>query len=349
MLKRLGVAAAGAAALCLCGAAAAQGKMVNGAGASFPFPIYSKWAHKYNGLMGVKVNYQSIGSGGGINAIKNKTVDFAGSDAPLTKDELDKAGLVQFPMVIGGVTLVVNVPGVQPGEMKLTPSLLADIFLGKITKWNDVNLAAANPGLKLPDLGISVVHRSDGSGTTWLFTNYLDRVSVEWHTKVGCEKSVKWPAGIGAKGNEGVAANVKTIRGAIGYVEYAYALENKMCYTQMRNRNGNFVQPTIEAFIAAAANADWKSAPGFYMVLTDQPGAQSWPITGASFILMQKERAAKDLETVQSALKFFDWCFAHGADMAKELHYVPMPENVVEIVKAYWANELTVGGAKVTP
>jgi phosphate transport system substrate-binding protein len=349
MTKNATLWAAGVLGLTLAAAAPAQNVAVNGAGASFPYPLYSKWAHKYNGLTGVKVNYQSIGSGGGINAIKNKTVDFAGSDAPLTKDELDKSGLAQFPMVIGGVTPVLNVPGVLPGQLKLTSGLLADIFLGKVTKWNDAALTTANPGLKLPDLGISVVHRSDGSGTTWLFTNYLDRVSVEWHMKVGCEKSVKWPTGVGAKGNEGVAANVKTISGAIGYVEYAYAIESKMCHAQMRNRDGNYVQPTTESFAAAAAGADWKAAPGFHLVLTDQPGAQSWPITGASFILLQKERPAKDLAKAQAAQKFFDWCFTHGDATAKELNYVPMPDAVVETIKARWAEELTVAGAKLTP
>ena len=349
MLKTAATFAAGAVALCIGTAFSAGEVSVNGAGASFPYPLYSKWAHKYHEITGVKVNYQSIGSGGGINAIKSKTVDFAGSDAPLKKDELDKAGLAQFPMVMGGVTPVVNLPGIQPGQIKLTSGLLADIFLGKVTKWNDATIATTNPGVKLPDLGISVVHRSDGSGTTWLFTNYLDKVSVEWHTKVGTEKSVKWPTGVGAKGNEGVAANVKTIAGAIGYVEYAYAIESKMCHTQLRNRDGNFVQPTTDTFAAAAAGADWQNAPGFYVVLTDQPGAQSWPITGATFVLLQKNREEKDRAKAQAALKFFDWCFTHGDALAKELNYVPMPDSVVALVKARWAEELTAGGAKVLP
>lgn len=328
----------------LCAGAYAQQEL-NGAGASFPFPIYSKWAYKYNELTGVKTNYQSIGSGGGIAQIKAKTVNFGASDAPLTKQELDESGLTQFPLVMGGVVPVVNLAGVQPGQLKLTPSLLADIFLGKISKWNDALIAAANPGLKLPNQAITVIHRADGSGTTWIFTGYLDRISVEWHEKVGWDKAVKWPTGIGAKGNEGVAANVKTIAGSIGYVEFAYALENKMCHAQLRNQAGKFVQPTMESFMAAASNADWSSAPGFYVVLVDQPGEESWPITGASFILIHKEQT--DAAKAEAMLKFFDWCFTHGDEMAKELFYVPMPDDVVALVKAEWAGDVRAGGKPV--
>lgn len=318
----------------LTGAAALAEETINGAGASFPNPVYQKWAYKYHELTGVKVNYNSIGSGGGIAAIKNRTVDFAGSDAPLKKEELDELGLVQFPMVMGGVVPIINVPGVEPGKLKLTGTVLADIFLGSIKKWNDPAIQGMNPDVKLPDQAITVVHRADGSGTTWIFTGFLDKVSVEWHQKVGWDKAVKWPAGVGAKGNEGVAANVKNFPGAIGYVEFAYALENKLCHTQLRNRDGNFVQPTFETFTAAAANADWKNAPGFYVVLVDQAGAQSWPITGATFILMYRQQP--DATKGEAMKKYFDWCFTHGDATAKELYYVPMPDAVVELVKAQW-------------
>ena len=333
------------AALCFGGVAAAQDITITGAGASFPFPVYSQWANKYHEMTGVKLNYQSIGSGGGIAQIKAKTVDFGASDAPLNAEELNEAGLIQFPMVMGGVVLVVNLDGVAAGQVKLTPSVLADIFLGKITKWNDAALTAINEGVTLPDLDITVVSRADGSGTTWIFTNYLDKISPEWHEKVGTDKAVEWPLGVGGKGNEGVSQYVMKVNGAIGYVEFAYALQNNMAYTQLQNGAGQFVAPTIESFQAAAANADWANAPGFYMVLTNQPGDASWPITGASFILIYKEQA--DAKIAEAMLNFFDWGFKHGTDIAKALNYVPMPESVIAQVESLWKSSVTAGGQPV--
>jgi len=325
----------------------AQSKTINGAGASFPYPIYSQWAYKYGQTTGVQLNYQSIGSGGGIAQIKAKTVDFGASDAPLQVEELAQAGLLQFPMVMGGVVPVVNLKGLETGKLKLSGPVLADIYLGKITKWNDQAITAMNQGLKLPATEITVVHRADGSGTTWIFTNYLAKVSKEWQEKVGSDKSVAWPVGVGGKGNEGVASYVQQINGAIGYVEFAYALENKIPYAQMQNRAGKFVQPTIESFQASAANADWEKAPGFYMVLTDQPGEASWPISGASFILIYKNQP--DTDKAREMLKFFDWCYKHGEEQARKLHYVPMPKKVVELVEKGWSNEIQAGGKPIWP
>ena len=333
------------AALCFGGVATAQDITITGAGASFPFPVYSQWANKYHEMTGVKLNYQSIGSGGGIAQIKAKTVDFGASDAPLNAEELNEAGLIQFPMVMGGVVLVVNLDGVAAGQVKLTPAVLSDIFLGKITKWNDAALTAINADVTLPDLDITVVYRADGSGTTWIFTNYLDKISPEWHEKVGTDKAVEWPLGVGGKGNEGVSQYVMKVKGAIGYVEFAYALQNNMAYTQLQNGAGQFVAPTIESFQAAAANADWANAPGFYMVLTNQPGDASWPITGASFILIYKEQA--DAKIAEAMLNFFDWGFKHGTDIAKTLNYVPMPESVITQVESLWKSSVTAGGQPV--
>ncbi|MCA9519943.1 MAG: phosphate ABC transporter substrate-binding protein PstS [Myxococcales bacterium] len=310
--------------------------VISGAGATFPYPIYGQWAHRYHQLKKVKLNYQSIGSGGGIAQIKAKTVDFGASDKPLKPQELDKIGLIQFPMVIGGVVPVVNAPGIAAGKLKLTATLLAEIYLGVVTKWNDPKLVAANAGLTLPDKAITVVHRSDGSGTTWIFTNYLSKVSPTWKAKVGNGKAVKWPVGVGGKGNEGVASYVRRVAGSIGYVEFAYALQNK---------SGKFVGPSIESFQAAAANANWGKAPGFYLVLTDQPGAESWPITGASFILLYKKQRSK--AKAIAMLRFFDWCLAHGSEMAKKLHYVPIPANVVDLIRQKWQKELSVDGKPV--
>ena len=323
---------------------------INGAGASFPYPVYSKWAYKFNQLTGMKLNYQSIGSGGGIAQIKAKTVDFGASDAPLKSEDLDKHGLLQFPMIMGGVVPVVNfqAPGLeQAGALKLSNEVLADIFLGNISMWNDEKIQVLNPSIQLPALEITVVHRADGSGTTWIYTNYLMKVSSEWKDKVGMGKAVSWPVGIGAKGNEGVANYVKRVDGSIGYVEYAYAIQNKLAYVTLKNQAGNFVKPDMEAFQAAAANADWKSAPGYYMVLTNQPGDKSWPITGASFILLYKDQASK--ETVQSMLTFFDWCYNNGQAMAEDLHYVPIPSNVVDMVEQTWSDEIAVDGQSVWP
>jgi phosphate transport system substrate-binding protein len=318
---------------------------INGAGATFPFPLYSQWAYKYDQLQKIKINYQSIGSGGGIAQIKAKTVDFGASDAPLEKTELDSSGLIQFPMIMGGIVPIINVKGVKDLQLKIAPDVMAGIFLGTIKNWNDPKIKAANPGVNLPNLAITVVHRADGSGTTWIFTNYLDKVSPEWHSKAGTGKSVSWPTGIGGKGNEGVAAYVQRVNGAIGYVEYAYALQNKMTSVLLKNAEGIYVSPTIDTFQAAASNADWKNAPGFYMVLTNQPGKNSWPITGASFILVQKDQ--KDLNKAKIMLNYFQWCYLHGGDMAKQLHYIPMPQNVVNLVNETWKKDIKSDGQPV--
>ena len=313
-------------------------KEISGAGATFPYPVYAKWAEAYANTTGVKMNYQSIGSGGGIKQIKAKTVDFGASDAPLKPEDLNKAGLMQFPMVMGGVVPVVNVPGVKPGNLHLSGKVLAEIYMGDIKKWNDSRIAELNKGLKLPSRAITVVHRSDGSGTTWIFTNYLSKVSSTWKDKIGNDKAVSWPAGVGGKGNEGVASYVKRIKGSIGYVEYAYALQNKMSYARLQNQAGNFVSPTSENFQAAAANADWSHAPGFYMVLTDEPGAKSWPITGATFILVYKTQDKP--ANGAAVLKFFHWAYHNGGTMAQKLDYVPMPSSVVSLVEKTWANDI---------
>jgi len=320
------------------GPAAAQVAQISGAGATFPYPVYAKWAEAYAQKTGVQLNYQSIGSGGGIKQIKAKTVDFGASDAPLKAEELDAAGLMQFPMIMGGVVPVVNLPGLKGGDLKLSSTVLADIFLGKITQWNDKAITALNAGVSLPDTAISVVHRSDGSGTTWIFTNYLAKVSQDWATKVGNDKSVAWPVGVGGKGNEGVASYVDRIKGSIGYVEYAYALQNKIPHVRLQNRDGKFVEPTSETFQAAAAGADWEHAAGFYMVLTDQPGQDSWPITGASFILVYKTQEKPD--TGLAVLRFFDWAYHNGQTLAANLDYVPMPASVVSMVEKTWASEI---------
>ena len=318
--------------------AAADVQSISGAGATFPYPVYAKWAEAYAATTGVKMNYQSIGSGGGIKQIKAKTVDFGASDAPLKPGDLDEAGLLQFPMIMGGVVPVVNLPNMAPGTLKLDGQVLADIYLGKVKKWNDPAIAKLNAGVKLPGTAISVVHRADGSGTTWIFTNYLSKVNGEWKSKVGNDKAVSWPAGIGGKGNEGVASYVTRIKGSIGYVEYAYALQNKMNHVKLQNQAGNFVEPSSETFQAAAANADWSHAPGFYMVLTNQPGTESWPITGASFILVYKTQVNPKLGA--AVLKFFDWAYHNGQKMAEELDYVPMPDRVVKLVENTWTSSI---------
>lgn len=325
--------------------AASEVENVTGAGASFPYPIYAKWASRYNQFSGLKLSYQSIGSGGGIAQIKAKTVDFGASDEPLKAEELDKNGLLQFPMIMGGVVPVINIEGISKGKLRLTPELLADIFLGKIKNWNDRRIMAVNSDMRLPDEEITVVHRADGSGTTWIFTNYLSKISGEWQEKVGNDKSVSWPTGVGGKGNEGVSALVKKTDGSIGYVEYAYALRERLKYVQIQNKAGRFVTPTIESFQAAAANAEWENAPGFYMVLTDQPGEKSWPITGASYILVHKDQP--DASKAEAMLKFFDWCFKNGSEQAIELHYVPIPAKVCSLVKSLWVKEVASGGKVV--
>jgi phosphate transport system substrate-binding protein len=320
-------------ALALSGGYAVAGD-ITGAGATFPYPIYAKWAEAYKAKTGVGLNYQSIGSGGGIKQIIAKTVDFGASDAPLTVDDLNKNGLMQFPMVVGGVVPVYNLPGIKAGEIHLTGAVLADIYLGKVTKWNDAEIAALNKNVKLPNQDITVVSRSDGSGTTFIYTNYLSKVSPDWKSKVGSDTSVSWPAGVSGKGNEGVAAYVQRLAGAIGYVEYAYAIQNKMSYVEMKNASGEYVAPSAKNFAAAAANAQWDKAPGFYQILTDQPGKESWPITGATFILMQVKQDKP--ANAQEVLKFFDWAYQSGGQLAASLDYIPMPESVQKLVKAQW-------------
>ncbi len=335
MLKRIAtVAAALAFTFTGAGIARAEVTTINGAGATFPYPIYAKWAEAYKKETGIRLNYQSIGSGGGIKQIKAATVDFGASDAPMKPEELEKHGLIQWPQIMGGVVPVVNLPGIAAGRLRLDGTTLADIYLGRITQWDDARIAALNPGLELPHRAITVVHRSDGSGTTFIFTNYLAKVSKAWADEVGNAKAVSWPAGVGGKGNEGVASYVQRIKGAIGYVEYAYALQNHLAYTRLRNRDGNFVAPTAENFQAAAAGAQWDQAKDYYLILTDQPGADSWPITGASFIIVY--RKAKYPERTAAVLKFFDWAYRHGQKMALDLAYVPMPRKVVEMVERDW-------------
>ena len=319
-------------------ASASQATDITGAGATFPYPIYAKWAEAYKAKTGVSMNYQSIGSGGGIKQIIAKTVDFGASDMPLKPEELEKNGLMQFPAVIGGVVPVINVNGVETGKLKLTGALLADIYLGKITKWNDPALVALNKDIKLPDENITVVHRSDGSGTSFIFTNYLSKVSAEWKSAVGESTAVSWKAGIGGKGNEGVAANVQRMKNTIGYVEYAYALQNKMNTAQMKNRDGQFVKADDVSFKAAAAGAHWDKAPGFYEILTDEPGKESWPISGATFILMHKVQEKP--ETGKEVLNFFDWAYDNGGKLAADLDYVPLPENVVKLIRAAWKAQI---------
>jgi phosphate transport system substrate-binding protein len=296
----------------------------------------------------IRLNYQAIGSGGGIKQITEGTVDFGASDAPLKPEELDKAGLIQFPVVMGGVVPVINIPSVKDGELKLTPDVLADIFMGKIKKWNDPRLVQSNAGLKLPDTAVTVVHRSDGSGTTWIFTNYLSKVSPDWSKTVGNDKSVAWPAGVGGKGNQGVASYVQRISGAIGYVESAYAVQNHIAHAKLKNHDGAFVDPTDDSVQAAATGADWTHAHGFYMVLTDQKGVGAWPITGASFVLVHRQQ--KDAQIGRAVLRFFDWSYRNGGAAAKELGYIPMPTNVVELVEKAWERDLKdTAGQKLWP
>ncbi len=310
---------------------------ITGAGATFPYPIYAKWAEAYKAKTGVGMNYQSIGSGGGIAQIKAKTVDFGASDMPLKPEDLAAAGLMQFPAIIGGVVPVLNVEGIPSGALKLTGPVLADIYLGKIKSWNDKAIADLNPGIKLPADPITVVRRSDGSGTSFIWTDYLSKVSPEWKDKVGASTAVAWPEGVGGKGNEGVAAYVQRIKGSIGYVEYAYAKKNKMNVASVQNKDGVFVKPDDDSFQAAAAYADWK-APGMYQILTNQPGKDSWPITGASFILMHIKQDKP--QNAAEVIKFFDWAYKNGQKMAEELDYVPMPESVSKIVGEAWKSQL---------
>ncbi len=315
-----------------------QVNSLTGAGATFPYPIYSRWAYQYYRETGIRINYQSIGSGGGVKQIKSRTVDFGASDAPLKPEKLKEYGLTQWPMVLGGVVPVVNIQGIAPGKLRLTPEVLSDIFLGKITRWDDPIIRQLNPGVELPDQKITVIHRADGSGTTWIFTHYLAQVSSEWASKVGYGKAVAWPAGLGGKGNEGVAAFVRKIPGALGYVEYAYAVQSHMSYVQLKNLAGKFVNPSSTTFQVAAAHARWDRARDFYLVLTNQPGEQAWPITGATFILMPRT-VAKPAKA-KAVLEFFHWCFMNGGQAALELDYVPLPRKVIQLVEQSWRKTL---------
>jgi len=352
---RISVLAAAAAALLslgACGKSTSEGGTggsqaagtISGAGATFPAPLYAKWAETYKGT-GTALNYQAIGSGGGIKQIKAKTVDFGASDKPLKPEELAASGLYQFPTVIGGVVPVVNIAGIAPGQIKLTGALLGDIFLGKIARWNAPEIAALNAGVPLPNLPITVVHRSDGSGTSFLFTSYLAMKNPEWASKVGASDAVQWPTGIGGKGNDGVAAFVKQTAGSIGYVEYAYAKQNKSSYVLLQNKDGQFPQPNAPAFAAAASGAPWSSAPGNYVLLLDQPGASTWPISGATFILVYKQPA--NAAQAQKVLGFFDWAYKNGDGAAQALDYVPLPGQVKDLVRKQWASEISANGKPV--
>ena len=315
---------------------------ITGAGATFPFPIYAKWAADYKAASGNAVNYQSIGSGGGVQQITAKTVDFGATDDPMSGEQLDKVGLMQFPAVIGGTVPVVNVEGVKSGQLKLTGPVLADIYLGKVKRWNDPAIQSLNADVKLPAADIIVVHRSDGSGTTFGWTNYLSKVSADWKAKVGEGKAVKWPAGQGGKGNEGVAAYVNQLKNSIGYVEFAYAKQNGLAWTQISNKDGKFVQPELKSFSAAAANAQWDSAPGMGVVLTDQPGAESWPVTSATFILLYKNQVKP--ANAKATVAFFDFAFSKGAETAAAMDYVPLPAAVTDQIRAAWKANLKVDG-----
>ncbi len=337
--------AIGAAVILASTASAAMAGAISGAGATFPAPLYAKWAEVYKASTGVGLNYQAIGSGGGIKQIKAKTVDFGASDKPLKPEELAASGLYQFPTVMGGVVPIVNLPGVQPGQLKLSGALLADIFMGRVLKWNDPRIVALNKGVKLPPLPITVVHRSDGSGTSFLFTSYLAMKNPTWASKVGASDAVSWPTGIGGKGNDGVSAFVKQTMGSIGYVEYAYAKQNKASFVLLQNKAGKFVAPAAANFAAAAAGAQWAKAPGNYVLLLDQPGAQSWPITGASFILVYRNQA--DAAAGASVLKFFDWAYKAGDATAAQLDYVALPAPVKALVRKQWLANVKAGGKPV--
>ena len=322
----------------------AQAADISGAGATFPYPIYAKWADAYKKVTGNGLNYQSIGSGGGIKQITARTVTFGASDMPLQPAELEKIGVIQFPTVMGGIVPVVNLDGIKSGDLTIDGPTLAKIYLGEIKTWDDAALKKLNPNVKLPSTAIALVHRSDGSGTTFVFTNYLSKVSADWKSKVGSNTSVEWPAGIGAKGNEGVANNVGNTKGSIGYVETAYAKQNKLTTTKMINKDGKVVVATPEAIMAAAAGADWANAPGFYMIITNSPGAKSWPIAGATFILVPKQ--PKDTAAAKEALDFFAWAYKNGDKMAESLDYIPMPDSVVNLIQAKWKSEIKGDGGK---
>jgi phosphate transport system substrate-binding protein len=340
------IAALGLGALVLVVGTAALADDISGAGATFPYPVYAKWAEAYKQQTGIGLNYQSIGSGGGIKQIEASTVTFGASDMPLTPQVLQQNGLVQWPMIIGGAIPVVNIPGISPGQMRLDGPTIAAIYMGDITRWNDAAIARLNPGLRLPAMDIAPVYRSDGSGTNFLFTNFLSKVSPKFAQQVGSNTSVQWPVGLGAKGNEGVANQVRQTQGAIGYVEYAYVIQTHMTYALLKNAAGAYVSPSAATFQAAASHGDWASAPGFYLVLTNQPGADSWPITGASFILMHRNSRDRN-ET--AALKFFNWAYTRGQNLASQLDYVPIPPNVVKLVQNEWTDALRVDGQPIWP
>ena len=327
-----------AAGLVAASATAAFAADITGAGATFPFPLYSKWADAYKKETGNGLNYQSIGSGGGIKQIQAKTVTFGASDMPLKAEQLEKDGMIQWPQAMGALVPVVNLEGIKSGELVFSGELLGDIYLGKVKTWNDPAIAKLNPNVKLPSDAITVVRRSDGSGTTFIWTDFLTKTNAEWKSKVGAGTAVEWPTGVGAKGNEGVAGNVSQTKNSIGYVEYAYAKQNKLTYGALINKSGKTVQPTVAAFQAAAANADWAGSKNYYVILTDQPGEASWPITGATFILMHKD--ATDKAAAQEAIKFFKWAFEKGDKMAEELDYIPMPESVVKLIEKTWTADI---------
>ena len=333
--RLLGNAVLSAVLLSVCSASAGD---ITGAGATFPYPIYAKWTEAYKAQTGTGMNYQAIGSGNGINQIQAKTVDFAATDAPLTPSELGLAGLTQFPAVIGGVVPVANIAGIAPGQLKLNGKVLADIFLGKIAKWNDPRIAADNAGVVLPDAPITIVHRSDSSGTTFIFTTYLSQVSAEWKKSIGAGKAVSWPAGTGGNGNEGVASYIQRIKNSIGYVEYTYASQNKLSFTQVQNSEGQFVKPEESSFKAAAANAHWEADSGFYEILTNEPGKDSWPITGATFILVS--RSQQKIDSARDMLKYFDWAFSNGDRFAIELDYVPLPTALKTQIRESWKAQI---------
>lgn len=345
--QRIAVAAIGASFILAASAAntTARAADISGAGATFPYPIYAKWADAYKKLTGIGLNYQSIGSGGGIKQIKAKTVTFGASDMPLKPEDLKAAGLLQFPMIIGGVVPVVNVKGIAPGQLHLDGATMADIYMGVISKWDDARIKKLNPGVALPPTAIAPVYRSDGSGTNFLFSDYLSKESPKFASSIGANTAVEWPKGIGAKGNEGVANMTSQTDGAIGYVEYAYAKQNKMIYATLTNKSGAPVAPSAETFQAAAASADWAKADSYYVILTDQAGAKSWPITGASFILVYKQPS--DPAAVGEALKFFAWAYKDGAQMAAELDYVPLPASLIAQVKKTWATQIVSGGRPI--
>ncbi len=320
-------------------------RTIHGTGASYPYPVYAQWTFKYYHLNQTRINYQSIGSGGGIAQIKAKTIDFGASDAPLSYEVLETSGLLQFPLIMGAVVPIINLSGIEVGELKLTGEILSEIYLGRIKFWNDHEIQSLNPDLKLPGKPITVIYRSDGSGSTWIFTNYLDEISSEWQKKVGKGEAVRWPTGVGARGNEGVSFTVQNIAGSIGYVQYAYAFQNNLSFVQLKNKSGEFVSPSMKSFIAAAEKAVWNDSTSFFMKLINQEGKTVWPIFGVSYILMHKEQ--EDITKARTLLQFFDWCYRFGKRDAEKLYYVPIPERTVDLIQSYWQREIVADGTSV--